>query len=178
MIISDINSLTPQFKKKVEAFLKDAKFIWLNIKIYEAKRTIQRQIQLYNQWRITKWKIVTNTLKSEHLKWTAVDIVFVDKKWNISWNWNYEALISIAKKYWIDNLKPFETCHFQDNGTLIFNLNNIMSPDYTLIMNDVLKETWFTPIFTSHEWDNNLTEREVKELIEIALARFFARLSK
>lgn len=52
-----------------------------------------------------------------------------------------------------------------------------MASKYTEIMENVIKETGFTPIFRSHDWDQALTEQETKELIEIAFARFFERLS-
>lgn len=43
----------------------------------------------------------------------AVDVVFVQKNWNIGRNWPYWDLIVMAKKYGIKNLKPRETCHFE-----------------------------------------------------------------
>lgn len=49
---------------------------------------------------------------------------------------------------------------------------------YTGIMEKVLKETGATPIFDSHEGTEPLTEKEVKELIEIAFARYGQRLQK
>ena len=46
---------------------------------------------------------------------------------------------------------------------------------YTDIMNQVLSETKFDPIFDKHEGDQPLTEQAVKELFEIAFARFAQR---
>lgn len=124
MIDKDINNLNPNFKAKLTLFLNEAKQKWFDIMIFEWRRTKERQQQLYNQWRTTPGKIVTWTLQSNHLTWNAVDIVFKDKNWNPSWNWNYDWLIEIAKKYWIRNLKPKETCHFEDDWTLF--INNII----------------------------------------------------
>lgn len=59
----------------------------------------------------------------------------------------------------------------------LFSKNEIMASKYTDIMENVLKETWFKPIFGDHSWDKQLTEQETKELIEIALARFSQRLN-
>lgn len=42
---------------------------------------------------------------------------------------------------------------------------------YTEIMQNALKAANLEPIFSIHEGDQPLTEKEVKELIEIATAR-------
>jgi hypothetical protein len=46
-----------------------------------------------------------------------VDIVFLDRNGNPTWSWPYDDLIEMAKKYRIRNLKPAETCHFEDDWT-------------------------------------------------------------
>lgn len=51
-----------------------------------------------------------------------------------------------------------------------------MASKYTNIMENVIKETGFKPIFADHTGDQPLTEQETKELIEVAFARFFERL--
>lgn len=113
--INDINLLKPNFKLKVELFLNESKQKGFDIVVFESLRTLKRQEELYAQWRTTDWNVVTWTLKSKHLLWEAVDIVFKDEKWNITWDWDYQGLIKIANKYWIDNLYPTETAHFQCN---------------------------------------------------------------
>jgi mRNA-degrading endonuclease YafQ of YafQ-DinJ toxin-antitoxin module len=42
-----------------------------------------------------------------------------------------------------------------------------MQSKYTDIMNQVCKNNNFEPLFNDHEGTGNLTEQEVKELIEI-----------
>ncbi len=46
----------------------------------------------------------------------AVDVVFLNDKNKPTRSWPYDDLIALAKKYNIKNLKPFETCHFEDYG--------------------------------------------------------------
>jgi len=116
MINKDIKSLDIKFQKKVALFLQEAKNQGLNIMIFEGLRSIERQKALYAIGRTTEpnRKPVTWTLKSNHLTGKAVDIVF-NVNWQPSWNWDYNKLIIIAKRFWIENLKPKETCHFEDN---------------------------------------------------------------
>lgn len=46
---------------------------------------------------------------------------------------------------------------------------------YTDVMNKVLSDTGFKPIFDKHEGDFPISEQAVKELIEIAFARLAQR---
>lgn len=172
---NDINLLTLQFKKKIELFLSECNKEWLYPIIYEWFRTKARQIELYNQWRTTPWKIITWTMKSKHLNWEAVDIVWKDSvTWNITWYWPYDRLIEISKQFWIDSLFPIETCHFQDNwNPLVIKTPTIMESKYTEVHNKVLEETWFKSLFDN--FDNDI---EIKELIDIALARYTERINK
>lgn len=57
----------------------------------------------------------------------------------------------------------------------IFTNNNKMTA-YTELKDKLLSENNLTPIFNSYVWDKTLTEQEIKELIEIAFARFALRL--
>ena len=50
-----------------------------------------------------------------------------------------------------------------------------MTSKYTKIFESVIKETGFDPIFDLHDGDAPLNEQEIKELIEIAFARFAQR---
>ena len=82
--------------------------------------------------------------------------------------------VDIADTFWNGKFKTWE-----DYKTALFaKPAKPMTSKYTEIMNNVLKETGFQPIFQSHEGDKPLTEQETKELIEISLARFFARAAK
>lgn len=190
-INSDINCLSEQFKIKVSFFLKEAKEKWFNIKIYEWFRSKERQYELFGQgrtmgqliwlWIFTKYSnlkkpIVTWTLDSKHLSWNAVDIVFINSKWKITWDWDYDSLIDIAIKYWINNLKPKESCHFEDNGTPLIINNFITMSEFKDVMDKELADSWFKSLFDNIDWETYITKQEVKELINIAFARFFNRL--
>lgn len=183
-IQNDINLLTPNFKAKVILFLAEAKKEWLDVIVWETKRTLARQKELYAQWRTTPWNIVTWTLQSKHLTWEAIDIIFDKdpdpKKVIPVWSWDYEKLIEIWKKYWMVSLYPKETCHFQDNWIPYtkYLITEIMKTDYKKIMNDVLNETWIAPILTSHEWDSQLNEWDIKCLLEIVATRIQERQNK
>lgn len=78
----------------------------------------------------------------------------------------------VDDSFWSDKFKTWD--EYKNN---LFSKKETMSK-YTELMNNVIKETWFTPLFNSHEWDAPLTEKETKELFEIAFARFAQRLSK
>jgi len=133
MIDNSTATLDQVFKTKVENMWKEIRAAWLDCFIFEWRRTLQRQYELFGKWRSVvtlkkAWvpvqyanptaKIVTRTIQSKHLEWKAIDIVFdLNKDPKVkapSWNWNYTLLIAIAKKYWIRNLAPLELAHFED----------------------------------------------------------------
>lgn len=111
----NINKLSNNFKLKVINFLKE---VWDEIFITEWFRTKERQQELYAQWRTTAGSKVTWTLKSNHLKWIAIDIAF---KWGILYPKNHnkwKRIWRIANKYWMDwgyDLWGKDKSHFQDN---------------------------------------------------------------
>lgn len=81
------------------------------------------------------------------------------RKWDVAdtfWNWSFWSYDQFINS--------------------LFTKKTSMASKYTEIMENVIKETGFTPIFNSHEGDAPLTEKETKELIEVALARFAQRL--
>lgn len=114
-INNDVNFLNPSFKVKFDLWWAEVKKKYPNAHVFEALRSQERQDWLYASWRTRPWPIVTRTKKSKHLEGKAVDIVFYQGN-VLTWNWPYDDLIEIAKKYEIHNLKPIETCHFEDNG--------------------------------------------------------------
>ncbi len=114
----DINKLAPNFKLKVELFLKE---VWDIIFITEGIRTKERQDYLYAQWRsepYLKESKVTWVKYSNHQDWIAIDIAF---KWDSLYPNNIEQwdlIARIANKYWIDwgyDLWGIDLPHFQDN---------------------------------------------------------------
>lgn len=118
-INNSIDSLESNFKNKVTDFLKEVRVKYPNVGIFEWMRSLNRQQELYSIGR--RWiaweKPVTWTMDSKHLKWLAIDIVFMDN-FTPTWNWDYQYLIEVAKKYWINNLAPKELCHFECDWTM------------------------------------------------------------
>lgn len=117
--LNDINLLSKDFKLKFDARWKEVITLYPNARVFESLRTQERQQRLYGVWRTHTLdrKPITWTLKSNHILWDAVDIVFNDAKGNPTWSGPYDQLITLAKRYGIKNLKPRETCHFEDDGT-------------------------------------------------------------
>lgn len=119
-INKDVNSLDDKFKIKFISWWSEVIAKYPNARVFEARRSIERQKYLYAQWRYKPYennKVVTWTMQSKHLEGKAVDIVFLDDKGNPTRNGPYDDLIEMAKKYGIHNLKPRETCHFQCDWT-------------------------------------------------------------
>lgn len=112
-IINDINKLSKRFRERFDPRRLEVKTKYPNAHIFETLRTKERQDWLYAQWRTRPGEIVTWTKTSNHFGGDAVDVVFLDKKWNPQRAWPYDDLIEMAKKYGIRNLKPKETCHFE-----------------------------------------------------------------
>lgn len=72
----DIKKLQTPFQYKVQLRLEKAgKLVFIT----EARRTKERQAELYAQWRTKPWKIITMTLKSKHVDWVAIDFWFLGK---------------------------------------------------------------------------------------------------
>jgi len=146
----DINKLDSNFRNKIIAFLSEAKQKGFDIMVFEWFRTLERQKELYAQWRTKPGKKVTWTMQSKHLSWQAVDIVFKDSKWNPTWNWDYDSLIPIAKKYWINNLKPTETCHFECDW-ILFLTKEIMG-EFEKMFKEKYKKS---SVFNDTDWAVN-----------------------
>lgn len=114
-VISDINKLSVNFRKKFNPRRSEVIKKYPDAQIFETLRTQERQNRLYGVWRThsLQRKPVTRTLTSNHKDWNAVDVIFGGKR-----AWPYDDLIAMGKKYGIKNLKPLETCHFEDDGTV------------------------------------------------------------
>lgn len=169
-----LDKLTPEFKEKVEFFINDDK-IKDKIFITESYRSQERQNELYSQWRTTPWPVVTWTKISEHTKGTAIDIAFNWKELYPKDIYLWKEVAEVANEYGIDwgfDLWWTDKPHFQDNWKVLQ-----VKSKYTNILDDLI-EDWYNPIFSIHEWDNTLTEKEIKELIEISNARVLERVSK
>jgi hypothetical protein len=167
----DIEKLNPEFKDKVKLFLwevnKDSEIIFIT----EATRSWDRQKELYNLW-------LSKTIKSNHQLWLAIDIWF---KWKELYPVDiniWRKVVSIANKYWIDwgyDLWGWDKPHFQNWSLKILQINNWENMSkYTEILNNEIKN-WYVPIFENKTWTYPITEQEVKELIDIAIARLSKR---
>jgi len=77
---SDINSLSAKFRKKFDARWVEVIKKYPDARVFEARRSLERQKRLYAQGRTRPGNIVTRTLKSRHLDGDAVDIVFYDDR--------------------------------------------------------------------------------------------------
>lgn len=79
----------------------------------------------------------------------------------------------IADTFWNKQFKSFD----EYKAALFSNASKpmIAKSKYADIRDKVLADTKFNPIFDKHEGDTPLTEAEVKDLIEIAFARFAQR---
>lgn len=124
---NDPSLLEPGFKKKFELWRAEVIELHPNARVFETLRTKERQERLYAKGRTVPGKIVTN-IKSAGMHWKgkAVDIVFLNNKWQPTRSWPYDDLIELAKKYNIKNLKPFEASHFEDNGKALSPIQNLM----------------------------------------------------
>jgi len=114
---NNIDSLSPNFRKKFDLRRAEVISKYPNAVVFEARRSQERQNWLYSQGRSRPGKVVTWTRNSNHKDWNAVDIVFRNN-WVLQRAWPYNDLIEMAKKYWIRNLAPKELCHFEDNGVV------------------------------------------------------------
>ena len=126
-ISSDLNLVVPELRLKVNAMIKEASNQGLNVRPFEALRSLDRQKCLYGQGR-TGWEclkagisaswarpgnIVTWTLQSQHLVGKAVDMVFVTPEGNTTWSGDWNKLIAIGNSVGLTNLAPRELSHFQ-----------------------------------------------------------------
>lgn len=84
--------------------------------------------------------------------------------------------VDVADSFWNKKRKTFE-----EFKSFIFQTTQPMPEQksrFTDVMNQTLKEAGVEPLFSTHEGDQPLTEKETRELIEIAFARFSQRLKK
>lgn len=170
-----LDKLNPTFRAKVEKFLAEVNKTSQIIFITESWRSEERQAELVKAW-------LSKVKRSNHQDWLAVDIWFYWSQLYPSDMATWRKVADIGKKYWIDwgfDLWKWDKPHFQDNPKILPLINdNMKKSKYSDIMTNVCKDANFEPIFDKHEGDKPLTEQETKELIEIAMARFFQRLQK
>lgn len=112
MIQNSIELLSEPFKTKIKVFLSIVRSKYKNVEPFETLRTYERQIQLVKEKK--SW-----TLNSYHLKWKAVDFVFIVNG-KQTWVGDYAYLHYVWEMCWIKPIKNsqwkiVEMCHLQDN---------------------------------------------------------------
>ncbi len=132
----------------------------------------------YTKWLIPKpWDIIFFNTTSDNDDWhvalvwewsTQYKIVVIEQNaWTGNWNWLWANAIT-------ERTKTYTNCL----GWFTYNNNNIMKTDYKKIMNDLIKSTWIAPILNSHEWEWNMTEWDIRCLIEITAIHLQDRQNK
>lgn len=112
----NLNLLAPFFQDLLLDALAECKAAGLNIEVFEAYRSPQRQDWLYTQGRTRSGKKVTYAKgwESWHNVSLAADLVFYkDKRW--SWDGDYKAVHKIFEAKGFETL-DFEAPHVQITG--------------------------------------------------------------
>ncbi len=171
-----LDKLEKNFSVKVALFLSEVNKEKKIIFITETWRSEDRQKELVING-------LSQVKHSNHQDGLAVDIAFIGDALYPTDDKIWRSVADIAKKHGIDwgyDLWKWDKPHFQDNGRPIIPTVTLQIPKsrYSDVMNQILKELNFAPLFESHIWNLPLTEQETKELIEIAFARFSKRFAK
>ena len=124
--------LTEPFKTKVKVFMRIVKRWYNNLAPFETIRTKERQ-----EWLVKNGK--SWTMNSYHLKWLAVDRVFLNQKRKPTRIGNYDYLHYVGKMCWMTgiykNWKLIEECHLQDDWRTIEQVKEDNSKRYNSITN-------------------------------------------
>ncbi len=153
IIIKDIEKLKEHARTKVKVLLSVAQKAYPNLSVFETLRTLERQKYLYSFGRTRSGSIKTYTLKSKHIEWKAVDLIFLDKKWNPTWKWDYWFVHWIWSMCWLNSLK-WEACHLQDDWRCIINVmeknsnrrhesQSEIEKKYLSLVNTEFRKLWF-----------------------------------
>jgi len=124
----------------------------------------------YARWLIPKeWDIIFFDSTLDNIYWhvavvsnwinTIYSVTILEQNWwNGFGNWLWDNAIT-------ESVKSYSKCL---GWFTYINNNNNMKTDYKKIMDTLIKETWISPIFNSHEWEDQMTEKDIRCLIEIA----------
>ncbi len=82
--VTDLKSLEPYVAERVERVLQRLRKAGWDPVVYEARRTLERQMWLYGigRWHSRNRKAVTHTMRSKHIVGKAVDIISRSKGWS------------------------------------------------------------------------------------------------
>lgn len=105
MIDNNLNSLNKTFLNLVLKFLIIVRKKYPNVAPFETGRTLARQKRLKSMGK-------SKTLNSNHLKWLAVDWIFLNSKWQPTWKGDYLYLHLVGKMFWMRKLTR-ESCHLE-----------------------------------------------------------------
>lgn len=112
-IQNSLDLLVEPTRTKVSVFYKIIKSVYPNFRPFETLRSLERQKQLVKSG--ASW-----TLQSLHRTGKAVDRVFLNKKWQPTWSWDYKFIQRIAPMCWLQRAKWLnESCHTEENGNSI-----------------------------------------------------------
>jgi hypothetical protein len=78
-ISNDISQLDQNFKQKFNQRWPEVLAKYPNARVFEARRTLERQKRLYASGRTRPGNILTQTMNSKHLLGKSVDVVFLDE---------------------------------------------------------------------------------------------------
>jgi len=116
MIENSLEKLLWEMKIKSKVLLEVAKSFWLKVIPFETWRSRARQQRLYTNKK--PWQPVAKPGTSMHEKGKAVDWVFVNTKWQVTWSGDYRTLTVLWAMCWVVPV-PGESCHLQDNWKTI-----------------------------------------------------------
>lgn len=137
MANTDINrnpeDLADFVRERLELSLSECEENGYPVRLFEGKRTNERQAWLWTQGRTRPGKIITNAgvNQSYHIWGLATDCVFWDGK---SWDWSgpFDKIIPIFKGHGFKSLYPFESCHFEISSGLSVKQCAKIVKDYSL----------------------------------------------
>jgi hypothetical protein len=166
----DLNELNPEFRKKVDLFLKE---VWDKIRVTEWYRSQERQNWLHDQGRKRKGKIVTWTRSSKHTQRIAIDICFRWKNPYPNDVNKWKEIAKVAKKYeidWLYDLQGRDMPHFQDNGKKL-----VLMWNYERLFKS-WSSKWESRVLENIEWW--IKETWIERELAFSLLILFERVNK
>lgn len=109
----NLELLAPKLKEAVKFCIAECR--QFNVHVFEAWRSPERQLKLYNQGRTAPGKKVTNAypMFSMHQYGLSVDCAFKDKNNQWTWEGPWDEVTKIFLKNGFDKPPTFEKAHFQ-----------------------------------------------------------------
>lgn len=168
----NLSRLDPNFRKKVESFLK---VVGNTIFVTEAYRTQERQDYLYSLWRTVRGSIITWTRNSKHTQGLAIDIAFHGDVLYPKDAKVWRDIADIARQYgiaWWYDLWERDKPHFQCDGTKYEEVKNTDVTNKFLHLKGIESKLDGFQLFNEYEDTDMINAGEVKKLISIAFRRY------